>query len=69
MTFSDDDLKRLKERFSKYKGSMLSPEEGRTLLARTEAAEACAGLLGTFPNLKVDAQYLLSEWRKAAGKS
>lgn len=63
-SFTDEDLKRL---HAEYDG--MGVDKIDALIARLEAAEACAGLLGTFLNLKVDAQYLLSEWRKASGKN
>lgn len=39
LVFSDEDLKELKERFAKRKGSMLLPSEGLALLARLDASE------------------------------
>jgi len=71
MTFTDDDLKRLKEI------SAISPGDWNTteafgllpaLLARLEAAERVCGYVYGFPDYRdLTERQLLFEWRKAAG--
>jgi hypothetical protein len=69
MTFSDEDLKRLKEEVSLGDVSHTSPNELASLLARLEAAEVCAKLL----DLKGSDEFTFADedavraWRKAAG--
>lgn len=63
MSFSDDDLKRLKEwAYTKNEGEILC------LLARLEAAENCIyHLLNPRTKEKTDCT-CIADWRKAAGK-
>ena len=76
MSFSDDDLKRLKEELGRWLGIHTNPEltdpmfslSSKTinaLLARLEAAEAILCVEGNKINWRTD---LLKAWRKAAGK-
>ena len=72
MSFTDDDLKRLKDDMKGdpeddvYRGkkNILCFDEMNSLLARLEAAEACAeSYVEGWPN-----GGLATAWRKAAGK-
>ena len=84
MTFTDDDLKRLKECLASKKVPYLvchQDEYGEdneidagALIARLEAAEECAQWLATEPTKGISVLILemrnkgLNVWRKAAGK-
>jgi hypothetical protein len=78
MTFTDDDLKRLKESlYCDHDGPsgclhpIYGPPEIETLLDRLEAAENCAkGLsnLVALQRLKGSPKDLIEAWRKACGK-
>jgi len=69
-TFTDNDLKRLKENLKHYSPHVpLSTVDGTALLARLEAAEQC------FTERECDCMEIpcwhrksLEKWRKAAGK-
>jgi hypothetical protein len=76
MTFTDEDLKRLKE-YAEHREGMLSTNcimpanEVKALLARLEAAETA--LEAIYPCLDSGSQFnyldiLMDSWRKAAGK-
>lgn len=74
MTFTDDNLKRLKETIHMtYVGGLKTPsfplhrDELESMIARLEAAEAVAGYMAPKVN-DVTGQHLIYEWRKAAGK-
>lgn len=63
MTFTDDDLKRLKE----HPG--FSPHNLKALAARLEAAERVCGYVYGFPDYRdVTERQLLFEWCKSKGE-
>ena len=59
MTFTDDDLARLKSNFRKY----ITKRQTIALLARLEAAERCL----TWNHEEPGFYDAIQEWRKAAG--
>lgn len=66
MTFTDDDLKRFKERFG---GSMSDPFKVEALITRLEAAEqALYGAKRALGDRYLPFTDLYEAWRKEAGK-
>jgi hypothetical protein len=68
MIFTDDDLKRLKEKLEIYGEVPLYTTQGKALLARLEAAEACMEFVGHDNCDYKDVERVLKTWRKSAGK-
>jgi hypothetical protein len=71
--FTDDDLKRLKERRVELKDDPLGDGylgafEIDALLARLEASERCAGYLGSLAVYDTTMEVLLKEWKKSCGQ-
>ena len=67
MTFTDDDLKRLKENDNNRRNLNLSREAAHALLARLEAAEdAMLDAMLEHPGLKKKISYI--RWREVTGK-
>ena len=76
MSFSDDDVKRLKEELDipcidPDAPVLLSPKKGKALIARLKAAEAYAGVnrkIGEPVPSEVERILLFKAWCKAAGR-
>lgn len=65
MTFTDDDLKRLKDDIEKYPNVTIDQDDIQALLTRMEAAEAV--ILDAEENLSVVNPLLVNLWREIAG--
>jgi cobyric acid synthase len=72
MTFTDDDLRKLRGVLKQLNGFEIhggfTVKEFESLLARLEAAEKCLPFLGTYQHDSAEAMDLVEAWRKAAGK-
>lgn len=72
--FTDDDFKNLKDSIKRDRemghilGVTLSLDGKESLLARLEAAERCAGYLGSLAVLDTTMEVLLKEWREVSNK-
>ena len=68
MSFTDDDLKRLKSDLEKHIVIDLIQDQGLSLLARMDAAEAVLLEIERFNNGILTDTSEFRAWRKAAGK-
>jgi len=68
VTFTDDDLKRLKVDAEAWVSPYLLRTKVQALLARLEAAEAVAEMFGSARIASESAAKKVEVWRKAAGK-
>lgn len=72
--FTDGELKTLKDSISHDRemghvlGTTLSLDGKEALVSRLEAAERCAGYLGSLAVLDTTMEVLLKEWQEASGK-